>query len=290
MKTLIIDGNNLIHRTYWTAKNQVDDEDQDKINNFHVYFTLNAIKSYVAKYKPAKTVVCWDEKPDYEQNERKKMFAGYKANRSSDASPHQNNQTIRNFLETLGIPSIYPRKLEADDVITFLCDYFDGNKVIVSVDKDFLQLASSSVLVFDPIRKREVTDITFEDAVKCKHEEFLVKKCLEGDKSDNVPGITGFGKVKIGKYLEGKVQLTEAEQEIYDRNMELFRLDKYRDEDNKSECEYYTTQIETAESIIPDYNRFIELCASYDMNSILNRKQDWYGLFFVKQRLQSLFS
>ena len=50
MKTLIIDGNNLVHRTFWTAKTQskrtgVDDPVQ--IANFHIYFTLNAIYSYI---------------------------------------------------------------------------------------------------------------------------------------------------------------------------------------------------------------------------------------------------
>lgn len=289
MKTLIIDGNNLIHRTYWTAKNQVNGDDQEKINNFHVYFTLNAVKSYVAQYRPDQTVVCWDEKPDYEQNDRKKLFAEYKANRSSDNSPHQNNQTIRNFLVSLGIPSIYPRKLEADDVITFLCDYFEGSKVVISVDKDFLQLASESVMIYDPIRKREVTQDNFEDVANCKKEQFLIKKCLEGDKSDNVPGITGFGKVKIGKFFAGSVQLTAAEQETFDRNMELFRLDKYLDAENVDEREYYINQLNAAKEVTPNSYDFMELCKAHNMNNILQRTQDWYTLFFMKHKLQTLF-
>ena len=102
MKSLIIDGNNLIHRTFWTAKNIAGTEDEKKLSNFHIFFTVNAIKSYVSMYKPDKIIACWDEKPDYLRNERKDIFADYKGNRSSDIAPHKNNSTIKEFLYALG--------------------------------------------------------------------------------------------------------------------------------------------------------------------------------------------
>ena len=157
-KTLIIDGNNLVHRTFWTAKNQVkkyNEGDLDKIAGLHIYFTLNAIFSYVRKYKPTQTICVWDYKPDYKPNVRKDQLDGYKGNRSKDSSPHEQNETITRLLLQIGIKSIFPREREADDIVAYICKTFEGKKVIASVDKDFLQLVNSDTIMFDPIRKRE---------------------------------------------------------------------------------------------------------------------------------------
>lgn len=290
MKSLIMDMNNAIHRTYWTAKNIVGLEDAVKLSNFHIYFTINAIKSYVNTYKPDKIIACWDEKPDYQRNERKDLFAEYKGNRSSDISPHQNNEKIKEFLYTLGIPSIFPRKLEADDVIAYLAETLEGSKVIISVDKDFLQLVNKTVIIYDPIRKKETNVSNFVENASCEQVNFMTIKCLTGDKSDNVPGIPKFGKVKVQKYLEGTVVLTDEEYTIFTRNLELFRLDKYRQIENRDELLYYQDQIPRAMSCEPNFQQFIDLCKEHDISSILNKKEDWYNLFFVKHRLLSIFT
>lgn len=289
MKNLIIDGNNLIHRTFWTAKNIVGQEDAEKLSNFHIYFTLNAIKSYVNTYKPDKIIACWDEKPDYQRNDRKELFSEYKGNRSTDAAPHKNNEKIKEFLYTLGIPSLFPRKLEADDVIAFLTETLEGSKVIISVDKDFLQLINKSVIVYDPIRKKETNTSNFVENTGCEQCNFMTIKCLVGDKSDNVPGIPKFGKVKVKKYLEGTVTLTDEEYTIFTRNLELFRLDKYHQIENRDELIYYRDQIPDAMSCEPDFQLFTDLCKEHDISSILNKKEDWYNLFFVKHKLLSMF-
>ena len=290
MKTLIIDGNNLIHRTFWTAKTIVGLEDPEKLSNFHIYFTLNAIKSYVNTYKPDKIITCWDEKPDYQRNERKDFFSDYKGNRSNDTAPHQNNEKIKEFLYTLGIPSFFPRKLEADDVIAYLAESLEGSKVIISVDKDFLQLINKSVIVYDPIRKKETNTANFNLNVGCEQVNFMTIKCLMGDKSDNVPGIPKFGKVKQKKYMEGTVVLTDEEQSIFTRNLELFRLDKYRQIVNRDELLYYQDQLAVAKNCEPNYQQFLDLCQEHDINSILNKREDWYRLFFVKHKLLSMFA
>ena len=290
MKSLIIDGNNLIHRTFWTAKNIAGTEDEKKLSNFHIFFTVNAIKSYVNMYKPDKIIACWDEKPDYVRNERKDIFADYKGNRSSDVSPHKNNTKIKEFFYALGIPSIFPRRLEADDVIAYLAESLEGSKVIVSVDKDFLQLVSDSIIVYDPIRKKETNIANFTTNAECKPNQFMTIKCLTGDKSDNVPGIPKFGKVKIQKYLSGNITLTEEEESIYTRNLELFRLDKYKDISYRDELIYYQDQIKATADCEPNFTQFIDLCKEHDISSILSKKEDWYNLFFVRHKLLSMFA
>ena len=287
MKTLIIDGNNLVHRTFWTAKTQskrtgVDDPEQ--IANFHIYFTLNAIYSYINRFKPTKTIVVWDEKIEYQQNIRKEELTEYKGNRSKDNSPHEQNEIIKSMLKNLGIPSIFPREREADDIVAYICKTFEGKKVIVSVDRDFLQLVDTNTTLFDPIRKREFVLETFEQDTDYTKTEWLRAKCLLGDKSDNVAGVPRFGKARVRKWLDGELTLTAEQEEIFNRNMTIFNLDEVMS--HMSERTYYQSQLEVGVEV--DWSSFVAECEERDFKNILKKKEQWYSLFILPNKLQYL--
>jgi len=287
MKTLIIDGNNLIHRTFWTAKAQskrTGVNDPVQTANFHIYFTLNAIYSYINRFKPTKTIVVWDEKIEYQQNIRKEELAEYKGNRSKDNSPHEQNEVIKAMLKNLGISSIFPREREADDIVAYICKTFEGKKVIVSVDRDFLQLVNINTILFDPIRKREFVLETFEQDTDYTKTEWLRAKCLLGDKSDNVPGVPRFGKAKVRKWLNGEFTLTTEQEEIFNRNMTIFNLDEVMSHD--SERAYYQSQLDV--SIEVDWSSFVLECEVRDFKNILNKREQWYSLFILSNKLQYL--
>jgi DNA polymerase-1 len=235
-------------------------------------------------FKPTKTIVAWDEKPDYKQNSRKEEFEGYKGNRSSDSSPHQNNEIIKSMLRYLGIPSVFPRELEADDVISYICLETSGEKVIISVDKDFLQLVGNNVTLYDPIRKKEFRIDTFEEDTGWSRSFWLDAKCLLGDKSDNVPGVEGFGKAKIKKFFKGEIQLTEEQLDIYKRNLSLFSLDTFyfKPEERK----YYEEQLDVV--VLPDWKSFVKECQEREFNSILKKKESWHSLFILSSKLESI--
>lgn len=290
MKTLLIDANNLIHRTFWTAKRQsqkTNTDTPDQLSNFHIYFTLNAIFSYVDRYKPERTICVWDEKPDYKQNDRKLQFEDYKGNRSKDNTPHLNNEAIKKLLNCLGIRSMFPRELEADDIVAFLCENLEGSKIIISVDKDFLQLIRPGTILYDPIRKEEYTAENFLEKTGWDNTfNWLNAKCIQGDKSDNVPGIPKFGKAKIIKWLKNEIKLTEEQFEIFKRNLSLFSLDAfhYRPEEQK----YYEEQLSKPNEY--DWRGFINECELRQFNSFLKRKDNIYSTFIVKNKLQQMFS
>jgi len=229
----------------------------------------------------------WDEKPDYRKNTRKDDFAEYKGNRSGDSTPHQNNEVIKKILSYLGIRSMFPRELEADDVIAYLASELQGEKVIVSVDRDFIQCITPQVVLFDPIRKIEFRSETFEEQTGWPDvHAWMDAKCCMGDKSDNVPGIPGFGKAKVAKFRKGEVKLTEEELEIYKRNLLLFSLTafNYRPEEQK----YYEDQV--AINPEPNWQKFIQECKDREFNSFLKKKENLYSLFFLKNKLQMMFS
>lgn len=288
MKTLIIDSNNLIHRTFWTAKNQSKRqsiEDTEKIARLHIYFTLNAIFSYTNKFKPTKVVCVWDEKEDYQPNVRKEQLDGYKGNRSRDSTPHHQNDRIKEMLSCLGIASIFPREREADDIVAYICKTFPDEKVIISVDRDFLQLVNNKTILYDAIRKKEFVLDTFAEDTGYTKSEWLNAKCLLGDKSDNVPGIPGFGKSKVRKWLDGKLSLTDEQEEIFTKNMTVFNLNEIMFHD--SEKAYYQQQLDV--KVDPRWSEFVTYCEEYELNNILKKKDQWHNSFILSSKLISMF-
>ena len=283
MKTLIIDGNNLIHRTYYTAKAQskkTNIHTDYQVSNFHIYFTLNAVSSYVKQFVPDSTIFVWDEKKDHTPNIRKSILKEYKGNRSKDQAPHKNNKVIKSILYSMGINSIFPSQLEADDIVAYICREHEGNKVIVSVDQDFLQLVSSECTLYDPIRKKFFEESNFEEQTGYQNvNEWYTAKCLIGDPSDNVPGVQGFGKKTVQKYLKdpGYI-LTDKEHKIFQRNADIFCLEKYKE--LPEEKEYYKEQLEV--KVDPCYKTFLKYCEEYSFKRILDKKEDWHNLFFMK--------
>lgn len=288
MKTLIIDGNNLVHRTWWTAKNQSKRqsiEDTEKIARLHIYFTLNAIFSYTNKFKPTKVVCVWDEKEDYQPNVRKEQLDGYKGNRSSDSTPHHQNDRIKEMLSCLGIASIFPREREADDIVAYICKTFPGEKVIISVDRDFLQLVDDKTILYDAIRKKEFVIETFAEDTGYTKSEWLNAKCILGDKSDNVPGIPRFGKAKVRKWLDGELSLTDEQEEIFTKNMTVFNLNEIMCHD--SEKAYYQQQLDV--KVDPRWSEFVAYSEEYELNNILKKKDQWHNIFILSSKLISMF-
>ena len=289
MKTLIIDGNNLIHRTFHTAKAQskkTKTHTEDQVSNFHIYFTLNAVSSYVKQFVPDSTIFVWDEKKDYKPNIRKSILKEYKGNRTKDFTPHQNNEVIKSILYSMGINSIFPRELEADDIVAYICREHEGDKVIISVDRDFLQLVSEECTMYDPIRKKFFEKDNFEKQTGFKDvEQWFTAKCLTGDRSDNVPGIPRFGKASVKRYFEDpSYMLDEQQHEIFKRNLDIFCLDKY--EQLPDEKQYYKDQL--AVKVDPCYKTFLKYCEEHSFNRILDKKEAWHNLFFMKSLYNKL--
>lgn len=273
MTTLIIDGNNLVHRCYWVA-NQTKTQE----NSFlHVFMFINAIKSYVEKYKPDKIFCCWDEKHENNTNERKEQFADYKGNRDKvySAEVHAKNSYIKKLLDSLGVKNFFPLRLEADDCMAFLSKEMPGKKVIVTVDRDMYQCINEHVKVYDPIRKREVNVNNFEEIVKVPLTRFLIDKCFRGDKSDNVPGVTGMGSKAIEKYFNGKYSTTDEQNNQFKRNYELFRLDKYSS--STDELSWYKEQLEIEQP--HDFKLFKQHCEEMNLSSVLSNESKWYNAF-----------
>jgi DNA polymerase-1 len=282
MKRLIIDGNNLVHRVYWVSKNQPNFNEY-----FHIHLFLSSVKNYALKFKPDVVYCAWDEKADYQVNKRKELSESYKANRDGNNDVHTKNYIIKELLKYLGINSILPYAYEADDVMAIFCNKFkDDDKVLVTVDRDMCQLIDSKTIVFDPIRKVEFTESNFEEKLNCKKEHFVTVKALMGDKSDNIPGLKGFGKVKIQKFLDKQLILTEEEIVQFSNNLRLVDLG-YTLQDGK-EVSHVEEQLNKEPEF--DSKEFKMSCENLGFTQIIKNYNEWYRLFFEKNTMSDIFS
>jgi len=163
-----------------------------------------------------------------QSNPRKLMFPEYKGNRRQKnakiVEAVSQKDFVKKHLKAAGIHSIEQGGLEADDLISFICRLSNPKPaVIVSEDKDFLQLVDHRVSV---IRQNAwIADHNFHLHLGMPATSYLDWKIVTGDPSDNIPHIMskeqGLRWVKQGAELH---ELDTHEQAAYHRNKNLMEL------------------------------------------------------------------
>lgn len=279
---LIIDGNNLLHRVWWIASNSAKSNE-----TLHISMFLNSLKLYKTLYNSSHMYVCWDERLG-KADVRRQEFPEYKANRCSSDKPnvYEHTDIIKEFVKCLGGVNFFPLNHEADDCIAFLANTLKGKKIIVTCDRDMCLLVDDDVVVYDARQKKEINTENFEEIMKVKQKDFLLSKILNGDKSDNVPGIKGVTLKKWPMYESGEKKLSDEQQAIFNRNKLLFSLDRYKSDSE----ELKSMQLQLIASPEPFWSRFLHLCELYNFNKILMAKTVWYTAFFETRKLQDLFT
>lgn len=179
--------------------------------------------------------ICWDSKKSL----RKELFPEYKANRKAedDFSPEEWEQynkakdiTRKTILPYIGITNNFRQSgYEADDLIAKAVDNAYDN-IIVSNDRDLYQLIADhgarTCSVYHPMKKKLVTFQDFCEEFDMEVWEYVNYKALQGDSSDNVPGLKGIGPkkakqiIKRGEFAQAKVTYPE----IIERNLRLMEL------------------------------------------------------------------
>jgi DNA polymerase-1 len=194
-----------------------------------VFIFNNMLRKLAKTYKPEYIAAIFES---IGPTLREQEFAEYKANRT-EAPPDLGEQIvhIRRLLEALRIPILEFRGFEADDVIGTLARRAEAagfQVVIVSSDKDMLQLVTDRVSMLNPAK-----DDTWYDPAKV--EEFMGVKpsqvadllALKGDAIDNIPGAPGIGdkgaKDLIGQFGSVEVALdraAEVERKMYRESLQ----------------------------------------------------------------------
>ena len=295
---IIIDGNNLLYRIFWTSNFKIDESDSPG----QIFLFLRALKSYVDKFQ-AKNVYCtWDKKLDWPSTNFRKEAAGveYKAGRDDDKfkDVFEYLENIIEIISLLGVKNIYPKRMEADDVMAWLARTLPGQYVVVTTDKDLLQLVNNKITVFNPIKKKEVTLSNFEEYTGVRKEYYMSYRVVTGDKSDNIQGFPRFGLKRFLKLehkivtMDGKEQvaliegnsITEEQFEIYKRNWGLMNLEvgyNYYDD----ELPAYKQQLEDLTLHTSNFTKFIEKAKEYDLWSVIRNSTSWRESFNTNENV-----
>jgi 5'-3' exonuclease len=241
------------------------------------HMILNSLRMYRTRFHEeyGELVLCYDSKHYW----RKDFFPQYKSNRKKTREESDKDWTA--IFECLNeikseLKEFFPYKhlevygAEADDIIAALClelEYDNGKTLILSGDKDFIQLHKyRNVSQYSPITKKMINGTD--------PKEYLKEHILKGDASDGIPNVLSpdhtfteglrqrpLGKKKIENFKENGLP-TEEIKRNYQRNEKLINL-------SLSPDDLYIT-------ILKEYQEALE----GDRSKLLN--------YFIEKRLRNL--
>ncbi len=214
-RVFIVDGYGQIYRSYFAfMTNPLKDRDGNNVSAVYGFF--NTVMSLVRQYGPQYLVVAMDSRG---KTFRHELYDQYKANR--DKTPedlHAQIPIISSMLDGMRIPHFEQVGMEADDIIATIAKKASKEgieTVMVTGDKDLLQLVRDDVFALRPPRKGE------KEYRLCGKNEVLELfgvmpnqivdyLTILGDSSDNVPGIDGIGEKGAVKLLSEYSTLENA--------------------------------------------------------------------------------
>lgn len=200
-KYLLIDGNNILHRAYHQYKNMRSSDGKPSGVVFGAPYIL---WSLIRNHKPTDVLVVFDGgrdknrlavHPEYKKRQPKADF---------DYEDFISQKTdVQRIFECLGVKMAFKKGLEADDIIWLYARRLSrkGQVMIVSTDKDFVQLIDKNISLWNPWKNERISHLNYH-----KHYKFSPAQCvdyliLDGDKSDNIPGYKGVGEKTAIKFL-----------------------------------------------------------------------------------------
>ena len=192
-KTLyLIDGSSYIFRAFFGVRQQLSTSKGFPTNA--LYGFINMLQKVIREEKPDYLVVAFDS-PD--KTFRHKIYPNYKANR--DAPPEELSRQFPYFeplVKAYGLSSIRRPGFEADDIIGTLA--IKGKQkgleiVIVSGDKDMMQLISPHIYMLDTMKNKKFMDKEVVEKFGVQADKVVEVMGLMGDSSDHIPGVAGVG-------------------------------------------------------------------------------------------------
>jgi DNA polymerase-1 len=197
----IIDGHAHIYAAFYAQMSHLTSPGGEPTWVSYI-FTMTLL-GLIQNRKPDMLVVAMDSKtPTF----RSKIYPEYKAHRPPmpDEMPVQINR-VEQILAAMRIPILRVNGFEADDIIGTLAKKASKDGIdtyICAKDKDMYQLVDDHTYIFD-IKKGDVLDDdTLFEKYKIKPEHFIDVLALQGDASDNIPGVPLIGEMNAIKLIQ----------------------------------------------------------------------------------------
>ena len=199
-KLVLIDGNSIMNRAFYGIMGSKMLTTKDGKYTNAVYGFLAIMFKILDDIKPEYLAVAFDLKGPTARHE---LYKEYKANRHGMPEElAEQMPVIKEVLKAMNIDIIEKQGYEGDDILGTLAKY--GEKqgldvVILSGDRDTFQLASDHITIRIPRTKGGKTETEDYDRTKVleeyglEPEQLIEVKALQGDTSDNIPGVPGIG-------------------------------------------------------------------------------------------------
>lgn len=282
-KAILIDGNNILFRSYYaTSYSGVIMKNSKGFPTNALYGLINMLNKIIIEEKPTHIMIALDKGKTF----RHEKYLDYKAGRKVMPEELKAQFPVaKRVIESLGITWFECDGYEADDIIGTFAKEVDRDDdfigTIISSDKDLLQLISSDVDVkllkqHDSIRMDEKV---FFDTYKTEPIHMIDLKALMGDASDNIPGVKGIGeKTAINLISEFHTidNLYAHIDEIKGKTKEKLINDK--------ESAYMSLDIATIFRDVPintsledikykgiDYEKYIDILKELEFHSLLKK-------------------
>ena len=205
-KIVLVDGNNLLFRSYFaTAYTGNVMKNSKGFPTNALYGFINMINKIVEEEKPEYMAVAFD----IGKNFRKAKYDFYKEGRNKTPQELIDQMPIaRDVLKAMGIKYFELEPYEADDIIGTISKMTeedpDAYTLIVSSDKDLLQLVSDETEMKLLKQKDYIRYIrsSFKEEYGIEPIRIIDLKGLSGDPSDNIPGVQGVGDKTALKLLQ----------------------------------------------------------------------------------------
>ena len=247
---LIIDGLNTFIRVFSVIPTTND-------NGTHIGGIVGFLKSIgytINMFRPTRCIIIWDGKGG--SSRRRKMYPEYKAKRKTNirlnraydfetieeerANMIRQIQRTIEYLDFLPITMLSIDNVEADDIIAYTAKQVltDSKVTIMSSDKDFLQLVDDRISVWSPTKKKLYKPEQVMEEYGIPSHNLLMYRIFDGDKSDNINGVRGYGLKTVLKklpFLQEDKQFSvddaikesselEEHRELMERNFDLMQL------------------------------------------------------------------
>ena len=192
-RLLVIDGNSIINRAFYGTQNSFM-KNAEGLPTGAIFGFLTIYFKQLDELKPTHVAVAFDRK---EPTFRHGMYTAYKGTRKP--MPEElaaQMPVLKELLDAMQIARFELPGYEADDILGTLSRTFGGNTVILTGDRDALQLVRDDVSVMLAGNK---ADTLYDPAAVADNygglrpEQLIDLKALQGDSSDNIPGVPGVG-------------------------------------------------------------------------------------------------
>ena len=288
----LVDGSGYIFRAYYALpplSRKSDGLPTGAVSGFcsMLFKLLEDARSDDSKNKPTHFAVIFDSA---RKNFRNEIYSEYKANRAEapdDLAPQF--EYIRKSVKAFNLPSIELLNYEADDLIATYAKKITeaGAKVtVISSDKDLMQLVSTKIRLFDPMKSRVIGEKEVIEKFGVKPDQVIDVQSLAGDSSDNVPGVPGIG-IKtaaelINKYKNLEKLLNKASEIPQNKRRETLLANKDK--------ALLSKQLVTLKDDVPvkndptdflikniDKDKLYEFLREMEFNRLLSQAISFYG-------------